>query len=199
MLKRDNELMKKLSSLKKRAQLRLKTDLAPNTRNTTRWTSTYKMVSRYFKIKEFIDRNDPDLAPFILSAEDDVKLKTFFGELEKLNSITPKLQSEACTLLDMRAMVDRDIKDYGEELDHYLGSDDGTLTHNPIFERALIKCISGESLSSTEMEMLSVFYCKAQQRDAGSFYADECISAKNVRIGVKADWVPPTSNLCEFL
>ena len=91
------------------------------------------------------------------------------------------------------AMFDRVIKIYeGEELHHYLGSDAGTLTHISIFERARIKCISGESLSSNEMEMLSVFYCKAQQRDAGSSYADECISAKKVRVGVKADWVPPT-------
>ena len=70
-------------------------------------------------------------------------------------------------------------------MDHYLGSDAGNLTHNPIFERALIKCISGESLSSTEMEMLSVFYCKAQQRDAGSSYADGCISAKQLEWGLK--------------
>ena len=83
MLRKVKELMKKLS------------------RKTARWTSTYTMVSRYFKIKEFIDRDDADLAPFISSGEYDFKLKTFFGDREKVNSITLKLQSEACTLLDM--------------------------------------------------------------------------------------------------
>jgi len=58
--------MKMMTSLKKAAFLRKLTALKPVFRNKTRWSSTYAMLSRYFELRPFFNRSDPDLHEFLL-------------------------------------------------------------------------------------------------------------------------------------
>ena len=52
LLKRIHQLMVKLDSSKMRALMRLqKCDLAPVQRNSTRWSSTFNMLERYFRVE----------------------------------------------------------------------------------------------------------------------------------------------------
>jgi hypothetical protein len=91
-LQQINKLMRKLSTIKKAAKLRKLTHLMPITRNTTRWTSTFKMVERYFNIKEFVDANDPDLATLLPSPMHDMALQDLFQNMKDFHSVTMKLQ-----------------------------------------------------------------------------------------------------------
>ncbi|KAF7691518.1 hypothetical protein CDIK_2543 [Cucumispora dikerogammari] len=59
-----NQLMIKISTPKKSAVLRKKTDLKPVTKNTTRWSSIFDMLERFIRIWEFIDVEDSDLVYF---------------------------------------------------------------------------------------------------------------------------------------
>jgi ribosomal protein S30 len=46
--------MNTLRSVKKAGKLRMNTPLEPVTRNVTRWSSTYSMVERFFRLKEHL-------------------------------------------------------------------------------------------------------------------------------------------------
>ena len=59
LLKRVNQLMKRISNLKKSGDLRKKTALRPVTRNDTKWSSAFSMLSRYFELLDFINKSDP--------------------------------------------------------------------------------------------------------------------------------------------
>jgi len=54
-LKRINDLMKKLNTIKGKAWLKEKTKLRPVLRNVTRWSSTFKMVERYIDLKPHLE------------------------------------------------------------------------------------------------------------------------------------------------
>ena len=57
-LQKIQALMTTLRQIKQSGKLRTKTDLEPVSRNTTRWSSTYEMVKRFFRLLEFIDASD---------------------------------------------------------------------------------------------------------------------------------------------
>jgi hypothetical protein len=52
-LKKINDIMKKLSTIKGRAWLKGKTEYSPVLRNVTRWSSTFMMMERYTQISTF--------------------------------------------------------------------------------------------------------------------------------------------------
>ncbi|KAE9156296.1 hypothetical protein PF005_g33267, partial [Phytophthora fragariae] len=54
-------LMVRLRTLKQSAKLRLKTPLRPVIRQDTRWSSTFCMVHRYFRLLEHLDTTDDAL------------------------------------------------------------------------------------------------------------------------------------------
>lgn len=70
-----NSLMLKLRNVKQAGKLRRSTTLEPVTRNATRWSSTYKMLKRFFEIQAFIDEDDVDLADFIPAAREIAKMR----------------------------------------------------------------------------------------------------------------------------
>ncbi|KAE9165784.1 hypothetical protein PF002_g31280 [Phytophthora fragariae] len=53
--------MVKPRTLKQSAKLRSKTSFRPVIRQDTRWSSTFAMVNRYFKLLEFLDPEDDDI------------------------------------------------------------------------------------------------------------------------------------------
>ena len=68
------KIMLKLSNVKKSAELRRKTTLRPIIRNVTRWSLTYEMVTRYTELKPFLDTDDTDMIPLLLSPAQEQKL-----------------------------------------------------------------------------------------------------------------------------
>ena len=67
LLEKIQGLMKKMSSVKKLAKLRQKTELRPVLRNKTRWTCTFAMVDRFYAIKDFVDHSDVEIASLLLT------------------------------------------------------------------------------------------------------------------------------------
>ncbi|ETP42338.1 hypothetical protein F442_10750 [Phytophthora nicotianae P10297] len=74
-LDRVHALMVKLNTIKNRHHLREADALMPVYRNTTRWSSTFSMIDRYFRIYSKLDRIDDQLAGFIPTPRENVRLK----------------------------------------------------------------------------------------------------------------------------
>ncbi len=69
-----NKLMAKLSTLKNSAKLRAKTHLRPILSSSTRWSSTFLMVERYFELKQHLDFLDNELLPLMPNPVEDNNL-----------------------------------------------------------------------------------------------------------------------------
>ncbi|KAG6942498.1 hypothetical protein JG688_00018085 [Phytophthora aleatoria] len=100
-----NELMKFLHGLNQPAKLRQRIPLRPVTRQETRWSSTFAMVERYFKLKPFLDSVDDELAVYMSFPLEDKRLCGALNELKYFESVSKKLQDErGLTLAAVRAL-----------------------------------------------------------------------------------------------
>ena len=82
-------LVSKLRTTKYSAKLRKRTALVPVARQETRWTSTQEMVSRYFKIKHFIEEiatGDEVLTELLLTPAANFAVKASFDDGHELNT-----------------------------------------------------------------------------------------------------------------
>ncbi|OWY99042.1 hypothetical protein PHMEG_00030031 [Phytophthora megakarya] len=61
-LEQVQSLMQRLRTITQASKLRLKTSLRPKLRNETCWGSTYSILARYFELREFISKDDEELA-----------------------------------------------------------------------------------------------------------------------------------------
>lgn len=100
---------------------RFKTKLRPKLRQDTRWGSTFKMLSRYFELLEFIDRDDEKLADFIPSATENKGLKVLLKTLSGIQSVTMELQVDGLRMWEVRALFDALLKQ-NPDLKRYLGT-----------------------------------------------------------------------------
>ncbi|ETL40959.1 hypothetical protein F441_08203 [Phytophthora nicotianae CJ01A1] len=100
------QLMRKLRTLKQAANLRTKTPLRAVLRQDTRWSSTFSMLKRYFRIREFISADDDELADYLPSRTAHRKLAALLASLEDLESVSKRLQSNGLTLLDALYLFD---------------------------------------------------------------------------------------------
>ena len=135
--------MKKLTTLKYSAQLRRKTSLRPILKNETRWSSTFEMIQRYFRLKEFFDIYDEGLRDFILSVAEEIQLQIVLEKLKDFESVSKHLQKDAANMGEARALFDSLLEFY-PDLNRYLGSGLGmratdAIVHSPIFEWAVQK------------------------------------------------------------
>ena len=92
-----NTPMRKPSSLKKAARLRSKTELMSIQKNNTRWNSTHVMLKRYLELRDHIDESDADLACFLPSAADALKLKSLMESLSEFEFVSLHLQQDDVT------------------------------------------------------------------------------------------------------
>ncbi|ETN03990.1 hypothetical protein PPTG_15353 [Phytophthora nicotianae INRA-310] len=153
----------------------------PVYRNATRWSSTFSMIDRYFRIYSKLDRIDDQLVDFIPTPRENVRLKALYEDLKNLESVNKKLQTSTVSLLDVRALFDHVIKHYpGTEL--YL-SPTASLVKFPDFENGTV---------ATELQ--------EEGEDAHQSFAEVALSQEEVtssRENLK--WIPPTSNDVERL
>ncbi|KAG3110294.1 hypothetical protein PI125_g10146 [Phytophthora idaei] len=85
---------------------RVKTPLVPVLRQDTRWSSTFLMLDRYFRLREFLSADDEDIADLLPSRSVHRKLEDLLSKLRFVESISKKLQSDDLTLLDARDLFD---------------------------------------------------------------------------------------------
>eukprot|EP00644_Phytophthora_capsici_P019588 jgi/Phyca11/133604/e_gw1.585.2.1 len=132
-LEKINDLMKFLRGLNHK-----KTSLRPVIRQKTRWSSTFPMVERYFKLKPFLDSADGDLAAYMPSPLEERRLRTTLDDLKDFESVSKKLQEEGhmgnLTLADVRALFDS-LMEKEPSLGSYLAPQ-APIVKFPVFEMA---------------------------------------------------------------
>ncbi|KAL5468847.1 hypothetical protein EMCRGX_G029970 [Ephydatia muelleri] len=150
-------LVSKLRTTKYSAKLRKRTALVPVARQETRWTSTQEMVSRYFKIKHFIEEiatGDEVLTELLLTPAANFAVKASFDDvMSSIRECTKLLQrrNQPLNLADVRTLFDAIIVKH----DIFSGSQiDSThsIVHSPDFENEIVKIINNEEVSMTSSE-----------------------------------------------
>ena len=94
----------KAATLKVSAKLRQLTKLAVVRENATRWSSTYKMIDRYFKIQPQLSA----LVELLTLLPTPVKVDTLsrgFKHLESFQAITIMLQRDGIPFTEVRGVV----------------------------------------------------------------------------------------------
>ena len=133
--------MMKLKTIKFAGELRQFTELAGAMRNKTRWTSTMKMIERYFELRPFLPSfyRLTDLTP---NAKETKELMDLREKAKILYSVTNALQREDQDLSDVRNLFDAVLGKFeGVEFRDY------SQPHSPIvqkleFESGLRKILS---------------------------------------------------------
>lgn len=208
-LNRVHELMKKLTTLKQAAKLRTRTTLRPVSRNATRWSSTFEMILRYFRIKDFIDTADRELANLVPSSLEILALEELMTHLKKFQSVTLKLQEEAITLHDVRILFDKLVIDYPAMETHL--SSTANIVQSPSFESGVVKIIAGmeDTLDIFEKLHLRSYLLPASEDSLAVVtpetlsYAESTLnkakSSKSDSLYQNLEFIPPTSNMVERL
>jgi hypothetical protein len=102
-LQKINDIMSKLKNLIPAAKLRKLTHLKAKTRNATRWSSTFEMILRYIKIRDFLPLLEiNELDELLLTVSENCEIDSICEEMKDFKSISKTLQQDAITLADTR-------------------------------------------------------------------------------------------------
>ncbi|KAE9262998.1 hypothetical protein PF008_g32470, partial [Phytophthora fragariae] len=136
-------LMVRLRTLKQSAKLRLKTPLRPVIRQDTRWSSTFCMVHRYFRLLEHLDTTDDALADVLPAPASNKRLRALLNDLKKIESVSKALQGANVSLLDVRVWFDGLIA-IKPHYATYLGPR-ADIVHSPDFESGCVRVLGGKA------------------------------------------------------
>ncbi|ETL33178.1 hypothetical protein L916_14313 [Phytophthora nicotianae] len=205
------QLMCKLRTLKQAAKLRLKTSLVPIMRQDTRWSSTFMMLKRYYKLQEFLSADDDELADMLPSRTTHRQLEGLLSKLRCVESVSKMLQSDGLTLLDARDFFDG-LLEVRPSMSKYLAPDADTI-HPQAFEAAVVKVFAGKTVELTarelavlepfrQLEVAATSVSPACRPDADGFALQilkrRKISTEPARYKLLSA-IPPTSNVVERL
>jgi hypothetical protein len=140
-------VMKKASTLKVSAHLRKLTTLKTIRENDTRWSSTFMMVKRFFRIQQELSAV-PDLIPLIPNLLEVDLLAKAFMHLKAFNQITVLLPEEGITFVGRRDVFDSVLEDYPELSGHLCP--DAKIVVDAIFEKAVIWIAKGLVLTTEQ-------------------------------------------------
>jgi hypothetical protein len=205
-------VMKKAATLKVSAKLRQLTKLAVVKENATRWSSTYQMIDRYFKIQMQLSALVELLALLPTPIEVDT-LSRGFKCLQKFQDITIMLQRDAIPFTEVRGIFNLLVVDF-PEMDFHLGTT-SRLVINPDFESGIMRIVKGTPLTAAEQGAVSrlvkmdmaVSLMESESDDEDVSYAvrvakrlkqEEMETVKREQF-VNLDVIPGTSVNCERL
>ncbi|GMF49392.1 unnamed protein product [Phytophthora fragariaefolia] len=191
------QLMRKLRTLKQATKLRTKTELLPVLWQDTRWSSTFAMLKRFFRLREFISADDEDLADCMPSRTAHRKLASLLDNLRDVESVSKRLQADELTLLDARDLCDGLIE-IRPLFAKYLGNSEGAWwpSSNTV--------IGGRRWGPRAVQALFRQRAVAQpQPEATEGFAERILKRRKVRDAPVAytllGAIPPTSNTVERL
>lgn len=108
-----NSIMQKLQNHNLSIGLQEFTHLKPKPRNITRWSSTFNMIKRYTRIREFLrNLGDEDFESMLLTPREDRQIDAKLIEMTELEFITLQLQKDETSLALVRALFDKAILKY---------------------------------------------------------------------------------------
>ena len=145
-------MMKKAATLKVSAKLRQLTKLAVVKENATRWSSTYQMIDRYFKIQTQLSALVELLTLLPTPIEVDT-LSRGFKCLQKFQDITIMLQRDGIPFSEVRGIFNLLIVDF-PEMEHHLGRT-SSLVINPDFEEGIMRIGKGATLTAAQLAAVS--------------------------------------------
>ena len=209
-LSKVNHLMVKLGTLLLGAKLRKLTPLRPKTRNMTRWSSSFEMILRYVRLREFLPKLDSsEIDRLSLTSTENRRIDSLLEQLKTLESVSKALQEERTSISDVRAMFDAVIEEFPETTDRLTSS--AAIVHSPLLESGIVKVQRGKNgaLSREERSVLFPFELAC---NATSTEGDDCLSfaQRALKRQKMAGWdnsnnymdtrfLLPTSNICERL
>jgi hypothetical protein len=101
-IKKVSQIMTKVAnSLILMGRLRRLTHLKPALANATRWSSTFQMLDRYYKIRSELTsvlQDNVDNARLLLNVGEDILVEFYLRKFVKFNSIMLSLQSSSCSI-----------------------------------------------------------------------------------------------------
>jgi hypothetical protein len=151
------KVMKKGRNLKNAAKLRQLTALKAITDNDTRWTSTFYMIKRFFRLQEELKSIEALEEEMPTTATINI-VKRSYDQLEKFHNITKSLQEKGLSLAEGREIFNGVLEDY-PDLTHYL-ADDSAIVHCVDFERGVCKIANGAHSTLTAAERQAVAHLR---------------------------------------
>lgn len=160
-----DQLMGKLRQLKNSSLLRVETDLLPERKNATRWSSMFSMLLKWTRIREAVSKInwiDVSVLPLIVNPTDNAKINALIDDLKKCEGISKMLQtggSQQMDLYECRALFKGLIDSLGDKysLSHIkVGS---SVVNNPHFENGIVKIQGGSEsdLTNPEKDAVKIF------------------------------------------
>jgi len=147
-----NTLMTKLRTLKNSAMLREHTSVRPKIQCVTRWTGSFKMIKRYFQLKDSVLRiveSAEGVDDFMPTASEEKHLKILQLESEKLWSVMEALQSPSLSLHQVRSLFDS-VMELFPSMNQYI-SPNSDIVHSPSFESGIVKLLRHD-INFTQLE-----------------------------------------------
>lgn len=216
-IKKVNELMKKLRTPILAAHLRKHTHLRAKVYNSTRWSSTAEMIRRYQKIKQFIPELDlpakyqSEMDDYVPTHRENKTIDSLCEICGDLDSVTKMLQKDNMTLAHVRVLFNAVIEKFPcteSRLKH-----DASIVHNVNFESGLVKI---QDKNYEDMTVREKEACKklsytdsdggdsSTPRDGSNMsFAENALKKRKVeteqRQYVDTRFILPTTNLVERL
>ncbi|KAG2819746.1 hypothetical protein PC118_g3729 [Phytophthora cactorum] len=200
-------LMASLRQPNNAAPLALHTALLPEKANATRWSSVWKMVHKYVRIRDAA-KHAPAVEELLPRLSDHRRILVLHDKLKELQSVYEKLQLYKRTLGEVRALFDACMAKY-PVMEEYL-KPTAKIVHSPTFEAAVIKVTSSLPVTSAEAKTLEPFrrperFGQSEDEPAADCASEILCRAKKPRQSQRraVDYIPllgaipPTSNRCE--
>jgi hypothetical protein len=208
-LQKINDIMSKLKNLIPAAKLRKLRHLKAKTRNATQWSSTFEMILRYDKIRDFLPLLEiNELDELLLTVRENHEIDSIYEEMKDFESISKALQQDATTLADTRLLFD-EISNAYPALKEKLAAN-ANIVLDKYFESAIIRIQQGKAGSLMPSEEQSVRNLKKLPKqnhesiESGCF-ADRVLKKQRLDKEVSPSeyldlrFLIPTSNICEQL
>eukprot|EP01040_Poterioochromonas_malhamensis_P003912 gene3912-4179_t len=117
----------------------------------TNWTLKFEMTERYVKIHETLKTNQEELGIEVLKGSEVARLEELHIELANFYSVYQLFQRDDLNLVQVKCLCEALSEDY-PLMTSYLHPDQ----FSP-FEKAIIRCIEGGSLTKQEHQLLETF------------------------------------------
>ena len=162
LIRKLDRCMGALKSMKNSSILRTKTKLKAERRNKTRWSSLYKMIRKWIKIKDkvaAVEEWPDEVLDLIPDAMESRKLVEYMQKLKDFESVSKKLQGSGENRVNVfaaREILDQLIRDHGEEFLLTAVKRDAAIIQNKHFENAIYKIQAGLEGSMDQREKSSV-------------------------------------------
>jgi hypothetical protein len=169
------------------------------------------MIVRFFKIEEFLDKDEDAISHLFPRQSEKLTLKNLMDQLVALQEISTALQRDDCDLADARAYFDEVLQWFPQMGERHL-DEDARIVHDPVFQTAVTKAIFGEPLDEQETAKLQKFKrvetaVAPSETSSSSSLAEQARQKKRRKIEqnqpssgfVNMKIVLPTSNCCERL